>query len=508
MASGGLEEPYVELCATTEAGGDYAISELPSGEYDVEFAAPFESDLNYITQYYNNKTSPTTAEPVKVTTGEATEKINAEMQEGGKIEGTVTGLTESEDTIPLGNIEVTAYEAGGNEYPVGYTKTNEKGEYTIVGLATGSYKVMFAPVESDLNYLPQYYQNKPSLKTANQVKVEQEKSKIGINAELQIGGAISGTVTDAWTHAPLSNILVVAIGSDEAFAWVANTNASGEYSIVGLASGVYKIEFIGLGSGSPYILQYYNDQPSLASANPVTANQGSTTPGIDAALVRKAPVDTAGPVASGTPAPGQALSCTTGSWTGSPTLTYAYAWLRGGVAIPGASASTYAVQSADQGAGLACQVTATNKSGSASAVSNTLTVPVTAPAPPTPIIRLSSAKILVSRGSARVPIACAKATCRGTIELTEQILVRRRRHGRTRSKRETIILGKAAYALSADRSATIIIQLTRTGKRALSRARHHQLAVTAQVSVTNGTTIRGPIVLNELVHKRRRHRRQ
>jgi hypothetical protein len=426
------------------------------------------------------------------------------VENTGKIEGTVTKAGGE----GIEGIEVSAYEEGESKLPVGHAKTNASGEYTIMGLATGSYKVMFAPGENGLNYVSQYYQNESSLKTANSVEVKQEKPTPGIDAKLQVGGIISGTVTDAWTHAPVSNVYVVALGSNEAFARVGGTNASGEYSIVGLASGEYKIEFIELGSGSPYILQYYNDQSSLASANPVTANEGETTVGVDAALVHKEPVDTAAPVVSGTPAVGQTLSCSTGTWTGEPTLAYTYAWLRNGAAIPGASASTYAVQSADQGAELACRVTATNESGSAGAVSNTLTVPAASPPPPppTPIVKLVNARILVSGGSARVPISCAQATCTGTIELTEQIVVHRRPHGRTRSKRETVILGRGAYTLSADHSATISIHLTRTGSRALARARRHRLPVTAQVSVTGGTAIRGPIVLSEAMNRRHRRR--
>jgi len=501
--TGGSELP-VEV-ATTNEHGEYTVEGLPGGSYRVEFS-PGKSGLNYLTQYYNDKSTPAAAEPVKVVQGETTKDINAKMRPSGEIKGTVTEYTGSEDIIPLQNIEVLVYEAGKSEFPVGVAITDEHGEYTVEGLPSGSYHVEFSPGKSGLNYVTQYYNDKSSLATAEPVKVLGAKATEGINAELQVGGEISGTVTDASTHAPLANVDVVAVGSDEAFAGVTNTNASGEYTILGLASGAYKIEFIKLGSGSPYITpQYYNDQPSLASANPVTANQGSTTPGIDAALVRKEPVNTAAPVVSGTPAVGKTLSCATGTWTGSPTLSYTYAWLRNGAAIAGASASTYVVQTADQGTGLACKVTATNKSASASAVSNTLTVPVAPPPPvPRPEVKLLSARILVSGGSARVPISCAKATCTGTIELTERIVVRRRHRGRTNSKRETVVLGKGVYALSAGHSATILVHLTRTGKKALARSRHHRLPVLARISVMGGTAIRGSVVLSEPVHRRRR----
>lgn len=249
--SGELEEPSVELCATTGAGGSYIISGLPSGEYDVEFAAPFESSLNYITQYYEDKPSFAEAQPVPVGVG-ATSGIDAKMQEGGRIKGVVTEFTESEDNIPLGNIEVTAYEIGESKFPVGSATTNASGEYTIAGLVSGNYKVEFSVAsESGLNFVTQYYKDKTSLAAATPVAVVQGEITETIDAELRVGGEISGVVTDAWTHAPVSNVYVFAVGSGEAIAGVALTDASGEYTMLGLASGAYQIEFIKLGSGSP-----------------------------------------------------------------------------------------------------------------------------------------------------------------------------------------------------------------------------------------------------------------
>ena len=71
------------------------------------------------------------------------------------------------------------------------------------------------------------------------------------------------------------------------------------------------------------------------------------------------------------------------------------------------------------------------------------------PAPvPRPEVKLLSAKVLVSGSSARVPILCAKRLY-GMIELTERIVVRRRHHGRTRVRSETVLLGRGL--LRADR---------------------------------------------------------
>jgi hypothetical protein len=75
--------------------------------------------------------------------------------------------------------------------------------------------------------------------------------------------------------------------------------------------------------------------------------------------------------------PGNQVSCSPGSWSGSPT--YTYAWLRDGVQV--ATGQNYTLTGADAGREIVCRVTATNVHGSASANSNPLRV--TAPPEPT-----------------------------------------------------------------------------------------------------------------------------
>ena len=80
------------------------------------------------------------------------------------------------------------------------------------------------------------------------------------------------------------------------------------------------------------------------------------------------PVNTVAPVASGTTTVGSTLSCTTGTWTNSPT-SYAYQWLRNGANISGATSSTYLTVTADGGTSIRCTVIATNVHGSGTATS-------------------------------------------------------------------------------------------------------------------------------------------
>lgn len=91
---------------------------------------------------------------------------------------------------------------------------------------------------------------------------------------------------------------------------------------------------------------------------------GSTPPTFD----RDDPVNIQAPVVTGTPTTGQTLSCTDGVWSRADSKTFQ--WLRAGVAINGETDNTYDLVQADETHAISCRVTATNESGSVSAVSN------------------------------------------------------------------------------------------------------------------------------------------
>jgi hypothetical protein len=85
------------------------------------------------------------------------------------------------------------------------------------------------------------------------------------------------------------------------------------------------------------------------------------------------PTNTVLPAVTGNAWVGQTLSCTSGTWTGSGTITYAYQWRNAGVPIGGATNSTYVLQAGDVGFAITCRVTATDNTGSTAATSNSVT---------------------------------------------------------------------------------------------------------------------------------------
>jgi hypothetical protein len=81
--------------------------------------------------------------------------------------------------------------------------------------------------------------------------------------------------------------------------------------------------------------------------------------------------NTVAPEVTGIPLVGQVLTCSTGTWSPTPT-SYTYQWLRDGASIAGATANTHTLVSADEGTVVSCRVTAIKSGDSKSATSNAI----------------------------------------------------------------------------------------------------------------------------------------
>lgn len=110
-----------------------------------------------------------------------------------------------------------------------------------------------------------------------------------------------------------------------------------------------------------------------------TATDGTTTLNptsnwIDIApapvVVVTPPANTALPsISPSAPKVGSAATCSTGTWSGTTPMTFAFQWQAAGVDIPGATGQSYTPVADDKTKALTCKVTAANSAGSATATS-------------------------------------------------------------------------------------------------------------------------------------------
>ncbi|MEM7582461.1 MAG: carboxypeptidase regulatory-like domain-containing protein, partial [Acidobacteriota bacterium] len=157
---------------------------------------------------------------------------------GGSITGRVTDALTGE---PLPFLTVSAERPGRFDGRSG--ATNLDGTYSIDGLGIGTYVVY---IENASDYLPEIYDNLPcpgsscDLSLGTRVTVEQGVVVEDIDFTLDLGGSITGTVTDAGTGEPLASATVVTLtdGGDTLLDFL-STNSEGRYTASGLPAGSY-----------------------------------------------------------------------------------------------------------------------------------------------------------------------------------------------------------------------------------------------------------------------------
>ena len=269
------DEPWQGQCTRTPVGGIYAISPLAGGEYKVDFRGAG----NLLGQYYMDRSTEAEAVPVKVIAESSTTGIDASLTEGGKIEGRATNVSTGE---PIAQIEVCARAEPRGQTCAG---TDAAGEYKLEGLAPGNYAVSFDPWSE--NYLSQYYAGVTTESAATKVTVATGTTRAGIDAALQPGGEITGTVLDGSTDTPIEGAEVCArAGNGFLFEDCALSGAGGRYTVLKLASGAYTVRF----SAADFVVQYYHEAGTTEEAEPVAVTAGSTTSAINASLEQGAAI--------------------------------------------------------------------------------------------------------------------------------------------------------------------------------------------------------------------------
>jgi hypothetical protein len=149
--------------------------------------------------------------------------------------------------------------------------------------------------------------------------------------------------------------------------WQRRASASAPWTdIPGVTASTYTIAAGDAGQGLRAVIGTGNriSSWSLATSAPVTAVGAPPPP------LTEAPANTVLPVISGTPRTTRTLTSSTGTWTGTTPMAYAYQWQRasnaGGTwsSISGATARTFGVRTSDRNYVIRVRVTANNQVGS------------------------------------------------------------------------------------------------------------------------------------------------
>ncbi len=272
------------LYFATDPDGTYLISQLPANSYELGFTNGCGNKGNYAPWYYDDRDDPSLATPIVLAKGGA-RVINATMQVGGEIVGTVTDSSGH----PLSGICITA-DAQPLLFGYGASVNSYRGHFHITGLEAGQYLVDFGCGLGG-RYGDQWYDGAASYTAGDLVSVPAGQTT-GVNAVLRPGGTISGVVTGE-SGAPLGGVCVEALSTQvRAQAVVLTelsdlfaTNSRGGYQITGLAAGSYRVLFWPCQGDYRYASQWYRDAATETRALPVTVRSGVHVTGIDTRLV-------------------------------------------------------------------------------------------------------------------------------------------------------------------------------------------------------------------------------
>ncbi|MCH7652669.1 MAG: carboxypeptidase regulatory-like domain-containing protein, partial [Chloroflexi bacterium] len=260
--------------APTNPDGTYTIFGLVPGQYIVSVDA---AEHGLSGEFYNNTLDWTAATPVTVTSGGDAPNIDFSLGGGGTITGKVT---EADGVTPIAEALVFAEPdwEGAVEVEV-MTKTD--GTFEMIGLAPGEYVV---EAEAD-GFALEIFNETDDFELAQIVEVFSDGITANVNFTLDVGGTISGTVTNGST--PIAFAEIVAWPTTKPFepgefTFDGETSFDGSYDIHGLPAGDYYV--FAMGSEEGYAFEFYGDTTDIGLATTVTVVAGQDTPNIDFVL--------------------------------------------------------------------------------------------------------------------------------------------------------------------------------------------------------------------------------
>ncbi len=275
--------------ADTYDNGTYTVAGLPVAAYRVFFDG-FYSEGNFAWEWFDNTASKAAAQTLLIESyGQEINNIDARLAAAGSISGWVT----NPDGNRLPGIGVRLYATdGAYDEPIDTDITKDNGTYTFNFLLPGKYKIYFEPKDGAAQFAGEWYNNKNSFASADNVTVSAGQETQSINAQLALSGTITGKVWSFWRRGVPDTEVVVydanapTFGPEAAVVLVDSvvTADNGTYIIRGLSRGNYKLYFDAYAAG--YDSEWYRNRKDFKAAAKIVVGPGKTVKRINAALNR------------------------------------------------------------------------------------------------------------------------------------------------------------------------------------------------------------------------------
>ena len=230
--------------------GRYSATNLPPGQYNVLFTGLFTRHRGcgpspYADQQFSGVGFGARPDLISAAAGKITSGADAALSLAGKIRGVVS------DRAGLGIRNVCVIATDPRTGTTAESSSGSQGTYALTGLPAGRYQVEFSAScggiiffgQASPNYANQWYKDHATESAADKVLVRAGQTTPNIDAALTAGGTISGQVTYKANQRPVSFVCVFAFTPGAVSIGGALTDRRGRYSIDGLGTGSYTLEF-------------------------------------------------------------------------------------------------------------------------------------------------------------------------------------------------------------------------------------------------------------------------
>ena len=269
--------------AVTDATGQYTITGLAPGDVFVS-TCPECDQLDYISYGCQGGV------PVTVTAGQ-THPVDFQLQPAGRIAGTVTDSQGN----PVGNIHINAFNqsCGGGSW-VFSVIADAQGNFTIYGAPEGEIFLSTCSECAGLHYINEWYGGArlSDCGSAASVTVSAGSPTAGVDFQLELGGTITGRVTDH-NDAPIPNLQIEAIPGRCDYnngLFGTQTDQNGDFTLAGVPAGDMYVQACATCTGQDYINEWYGGGSDCNQAQPVSVPLGASTGSIDFQLLPGATV--------------------------------------------------------------------------------------------------------------------------------------------------------------------------------------------------------------------------
>ena len=264
IVASGNSSPYI-FNATTASDGTYTISGLSNGPYEVKVDptcnGEFASSLDILV-----------LSTVTISSGSALTGVNAALVPGGSASGTVVG-SESDTGVPQVCVD---FVSTTDRVDTVTSVTGANGNFTISNLSAGSYSFVIDPSCPGAPSSIYAMQTWPET-----VSVTSGQTLTNLNVTLEIGATITGTVTSATTHAPVTGAGIGVTATTGVFkndgVAYGYTTDDGTYAITDLAPGTYLVDFDETVNGGPTSAGAVGPYAAEQLPNPLTVQAGVTS---------------------------------------------------------------------------------------------------------------------------------------------------------------------------------------------------------------------------------------